>query len=364
MRFASVGLALLLSITAPTRARATAPGALPPEISIETTDDTPDSAAPTPGLVVVPSQPSTSRTDLPPANSAPDDQVPPPAVQPDDSQTEQLDAANQPPVEPVSSDTFDETLTQYGAWVDVVGLGRVWRPYPSVVGPAFRPYSTGGHWALTEYGWTFVSNWDWGWAPFHYGRWWMDAYYGWVWYPGTVWAASWVSWRYGGGFVGWAPLAPNGWTFGSRVWGSSWCFVDTAHFVSPRVEAYAVPTSRVASVYAVTATPGRAGPPVSAVAQAVGSPIRSVPIGRTGAIPSGMASSAIVSRGNVSTAGRPIPSARPTYSASPTWSSRSGYVSRPSYSAPRATFAPRPSVARPAPRPFYSAPPRAAARRR
>ena len=34
-----------------------------------------------------------------------------------------------------------------------------------------RPTPPAGHWLQTEYGWTWISDWDWGWAPFHYGRW-------------------------------------------------------------------------------------------------------------------------------------------------------------------------------------------------
>src|SRR4051812_15685651 len=81
--------------------------------------------------------------------------------------------------------SFDTALSPYGEWVSVSRVGRVWRPYRTVVGPEFVPYQTGGHWEESEYGWIFVSDYDWGWAPFHYGRWYMDPYYGWVWIPDT-----------------------------------------------------------------------------------------------------------------------------------------------------------------------------------
>jgi hypothetical protein len=77
------------------------------------------------------------------------------------------------------------------------------------VGPDFVPY-TNGHWVYTELGWSWESAYDWGWAPFHYGNWvWSEGGY-WGWVPGRVWAPAWVSWRYGGGYVGWAPIAPYG----------------------------------------------------------------------------------------------------------------------------------------------------------
>ena len=105
---------------------------------------------------------------------------------------------------------FDSDLSPYGSWEEVPDYGRVWFPSVNYVGVEFSPYVTGGHWVYTEYGWTWVSDWDWGWAPFHYGRWLYASGRGWCWRPGRVWAPAWVSWRFGGGYVGWAPLGPRG----------------------------------------------------------------------------------------------------------------------------------------------------------
>src|SRR5205809_2680548 len=105
----------------------------------------------------------------------------------------------------VSVGMFYDSLSPYGDWVYVGRFGRVWRPSPAVVGVGFRPYATGGEWVYTDYGWSFETEWDWGWAPFHYGRWYLDSAYGWVWVPDTTWGPSWVDWRFGGGYVGWAP---------------------------------------------------------------------------------------------------------------------------------------------------------------
>ena len=106
----------------------------------------------------------------------------------------------------ITLQTFYDELSYYGDWVDNPDYGYVWRPN---VGRDFRPYYTNGRWAMTEYGNTWVSDYEWGWAPFHYGRWFYDDYDGWVWLPDTVWGPSWVSWRTGGGFYGWAPLGPR-----------------------------------------------------------------------------------------------------------------------------------------------------------
>ena len=61
----------------------------------------------------------------------------------------------------------------------------------------------------TDSGWYWVSDEQWAWATYHYGRWAYDSYYGWVWVPDTEWGPSWVSWRQGGEYVGWAPLPPG-----------------------------------------------------------------------------------------------------------------------------------------------------------
>ena len=76
-------------------------------------------------------------------------------------------------------------------------------------GCRFRPYDTNGNWVYSEAGWTWVSNYSWGWAPFHYGRWFYDGGYGWMWRPGNEWAPAWVTWGQSGDYYGWAPLPPN-----------------------------------------------------------------------------------------------------------------------------------------------------------
>ncbi len=106
----------------------------------------------------------------------------------------------------VSYNDFYQELAPYGQWIDAPQYGYVWSPN---VDGDFRPYYTSGHWVMTEYGNTWVSDFPWGWACFHYGRWTYDTYYGWLWIPGTDWGPAWVSWRYGDGFYGWAPLGPG-----------------------------------------------------------------------------------------------------------------------------------------------------------
>ena len=99
---------------------------------------------------------------------------------------------------------YDE-LASHGAWVNVPGYGTVWCPE---VYAGWRPYTV-GYWAYTNDGWFWASDDPWGSVPYHYGRWAYDDDYGWVWVPGDVWAPAWVAWRYGSGYVGWAPLPPD-----------------------------------------------------------------------------------------------------------------------------------------------------------
>jgi hypothetical protein len=110
----------------------------------------------------------------------------------------------------VSIDFFYDNLTG-GNWIEVEGYGYGWQPDIAVSDPNWRPY-TDGYWAYTDYGWTWISYEDFGWACYHYGRWAYLADYGWVWFPGSDldWGPAWVSWRVGDDYIGWAPLPPPG----------------------------------------------------------------------------------------------------------------------------------------------------------
>jgi hypothetical protein len=144
---------------------------------------------------------------------------------------------------------FYDYLSDYGYWVNYPPYGYVWVPYS--LGRAWRPYSY-GRWAWTDYGWTWVSYHRWGWIVFHYGRWAWEPGFGWFWVPDTVWGPAWVSWRYGGGWIGWAPLPPR-YRF-SRPHGlfltsinlpdDYWVFVEGNHFDADDVNGYLAPSTR------------------------------------------------------------------------------------------------------------------------
>jgi hypothetical protein len=133
----------------------------------------------------------------------------------------------------VSDDVIGyEDLDDYGGWRPVPDYGTVWFPHVSVVG--WAPYRF-GHWAwISPWGWTWVDDAPWGFAPFHYGRW-VFVGGGWGWVPcpppvvavayvRPVYAPALVAWvggphfaagiGFGGGFaagvnVGWFPLGPR-----------------------------------------------------------------------------------------------------------------------------------------------------------
>jgi hypothetical protein len=108
----------------------------------------------------------------------------------------------------VSIDFFYDNIGSGGNWVEVADYGYCWQPTISVSNRNWRPYSD-GYWAYTDVGWTWVSYEDFGWATYHYGRWTRLRDRGWFWVPGREWGPSWVSWRTGGDYVGWAPLPPR-----------------------------------------------------------------------------------------------------------------------------------------------------------
>jgi hypothetical protein len=106
----------------------------------------------------------------------------------------------------INFQVFYDDLSPFGNWVLNASYGYVWIPD---VSPNFSPYATNGHWVYTNVGWTWVSYYPWGWAPFHYGRWFYDYPYGWIWVPDYEWGPAWVVWRRSEGCYGWAPIGPG-----------------------------------------------------------------------------------------------------------------------------------------------------------
>ena len=142
---------------------------------------------------------------------------------------------------------FYDDLAPYGYWVDRPAYGWAWAPRD--VAPTWRPYMDGS-WALTDRGWTWISDEPFGWATYHYGSWVLDPAFGWLWVPDNEWAPAWVSWREGNGYVGWAPRAPAR----VRLVPESWVFVPTSRFLEPQIVSYAVAPTEVVNIFSRTHT--------------------------------------------------------------------------------------------------------------
>src|SRR5271166_4459014 len=115
-----------------------------------------------------------------------------------------------------------EDLDNNGTWRSDPTYGNVWTP--TSVQSGWAPYHN-GHWVwIAPWGWTWVDDAPWGYAPFHYGRW-VSLRGNWGWVPGPinyqpVYAPALVAFiggpnfgvsmsAGGGGDVGWFPLGPR-----------------------------------------------------------------------------------------------------------------------------------------------------------
>lgn len=113
-------------------------------------------------------------------------------------------------------------LDEYGSWRSERSYGAVW--FPSRVDANWAPYRD-GHWVWQEpWGWTWVDDAPWGFAPSHYGRW-VYISHRWGWIPGPrnirpIYAPALVAFVGGSGWslsislgggspIGWFPLGPR-----------------------------------------------------------------------------------------------------------------------------------------------------------
>lgn len=118
-----------------------------------------------------------------------------------------------------------EDLDRHGRWDTDPEYGAIWTP--SAVAVGWEPYRNGRWIWVKPWGWTWMDDAPWGFAPFHYGRW-VTISGRWVWSPGQrvqrpVYAPALVSWSNGhnGSSVSfsfgvrtspparWAPLPPR-----------------------------------------------------------------------------------------------------------------------------------------------------------
>ncbi|MDP8998891.1 MAG: hypothetical protein M3O46_02140, partial [Myxococcota bacterium] len=177
--------------------------------------------------------------------------------------------------DPAALTDFHAALQPYGAWVEDSTYGSLWIPSATVVGADFHPYLTAGHWVYDD-DWVWASEYEWGWAPFHYGRWvWVEGR-GWAWIPGRVYRGAWVNWGIDDAstYVGWAPMPPAFVWFGGLpvafpvYVGPRWVYCPRGEIFSPAVRSHVVVGAATTPIAArmrayVPATPSVAlhGPP-------------------------------------------------------------------------------------------------------
>ncbi|MYC10218.1 MAG: hypothetical protein F4X59_08810 [Holophagales bacterium] len=100
----------------------------------------------------------------------------------------------------VDAGGYRDALGAHGEWVEVDDR-RAWKPY---VESNWQPYSR-GRWTDTPAGLYWVARDPWGPLTYHYGSWNRHPAWGWLWYPGLVYAPSHVYWYWGPSYVGWIP---------------------------------------------------------------------------------------------------------------------------------------------------------------
>jgi hypothetical protein len=113
-------------------------------------------------------------------------------------------------------------LDAAGHWQRTADYGEVWRP--DALPDDWVPYRDGRWRWIPPWGWTWIDDQPWGFAPFHYGRWAMLDHR-WVWVPGSLaenpvylpaavaflgTPGIGISYAAGNGpAIGWFPLAPG-----------------------------------------------------------------------------------------------------------------------------------------------------------
>lgn len=149
---------------------------------------------------------------------------------------------------------FYTNLAPYGTWMEIDGL-TVWHPIN--MNRDWAPYRD-GRWIWTSDGWYWDSYEPFGYIVFHYGRWYYDNYYGWLWIPDNEWAPAWVDWRYDNNYIGWTPLPPYAvfsinigihYTSDYYVPYYHWYFVRYKYFCDPYVYKYYAPVKYRHNIY-------------------------------------------------------------------------------------------------------------------
>jgi hypothetical protein len=188
------------------------------------------------------------------------------------AQTNIGNANNPPPVYVTNAPTqvhyFYESLAPYGTWIEIDSYGWCWRPHVVTLHRDWRPYWHHGRWIYTDAGWYWYSDYSWGWAAFHYGRWHLHPHVGWIWLPDLMWGPAWVSWRFSHSHCGWAPLPPgahfvsgHGWRFKNMAVSINFdfglpadrfTFVELRHLNERNLHVHRIPATRAREIHRTT----------------------------------------------------------------------------------------------------------------
>ena len=141
---------------------------------------------------------------------------------------------------PLTFDYIYDSLNPFGTWYDIDTHGWVWQP--NCMSDSWQPYTL-GRWELTEEGWLWESNFDWGWLTFHYGKWFRHNRIGWCWVPDYDWAPAWVVWYWTAHYVGWSPIPPVPPGESYEIQPEDWFFVSIVDFLSPYLYNYRINSS-------------------------------------------------------------------------------------------------------------------------
>jgi hypothetical protein len=175
--------------------------------------------------------------------------------------------------DPSALTDFREALDPHGAWENDPSYGTVWTPNADEVGSDFEPYASAGHWDYLDGDYSWVSEYEWGWVCFHYGRWVLSGGR-WLWIAGHTFAAAWVTWRLadsGDPYVGWAPMAPSWVWVGGEAFAMAfpawepWAFAANGDLLGPGLATRVVVGQRAAPLLARSHAYVRTAPARSAV---------------------------------------------------------------------------------------------------
>ncbi len=164
----------------------------------------------------------------------------------DDRQAVASAAAQVPPEMTGAAD-----LARFGTWSVAPDGVRAWTPAKLPAG--WQPFQQGAWSWMSPWGWTWIDDQPWGFAPFHYGRWRMLQGH-WAWTPGQwgktrpVYAPATVGWFGGPALavgdapaVGWLALAPDEAVYpGYAVSAKYWNALNDASITPPNRRAVAI----------------------------------------------------------------------------------------------------------------------------